>query len=151
MEQENLSTNENPIQDDFREPPMGQELNAQPAPPTSISLAAGILLIIAGLLGLFTWAQALALDSSMLQNYLPANSPITADQLQSLLTTCGIIGCVLSVFALTGGIVAMKRKAWGLALIGGILGLFTIGPLFLGSVIALVGLILLITSRKEFT
>jgi hypothetical protein len=107
-------------------------------------------LIIAGLLGLFTWSMALALDSSMLQNVLPADSPISIEQLQSILVTCGIIGCILSIFALTGGIVAIKRKAWGLAIVGGILGLFTIGPMFLGSIISLVGLILVAISRKDF-
>jgi uncharacterized membrane protein len=124
--------------------------NQQPINPSSIPLIAGILLIIAGLLGLFTWSSALALDSSMLQNVLPADSPISVEQLQSILATCGIIGCILSVFALTGGIVAVKRKAWGFALVGGILGLFTIGPFFLGSIISLIGLILVIISRKNF-
>lgn len=113
-------------------------------------LIAGILLIIAGLLGLFTWSSALALDQSMIENVLPANAPITAEQLQSFLTTCGIIGCILSVFTLAGGIVAVKRKAWGLAVIGGILGLFTIGPVLVGSIIALIGLILIAMSRKDF-
>lgn len=113
-------------------------------------MIAGILLIIAGLLGIFTWSSALALDTAMIESLIPPETPITAEQLQSFLTTCGIIGCILSVVTLAGGIVAVKRKAWGLALIGGILGLFTIGPALLGSVISLLGLILLILSRKDF-
>jgi uncharacterized membrane protein len=44
----------------------------------------------------------------------------------------------------------VKRKAWGLAIVGGILGIFTIGPLFLGSIISIVGLILVAISRKDF-
>ena len=114
-------------------------------------LIAGIFLIIAGLLGLFTWASALALDTSMIENVLPADSPISVDQLQSFLTTCGIIGAVLSIVVLAGGIVALKRKAWSLAVIGGILGLFTIGPMLLGSVLSLIGLIIVVISRKEFS
>jgi hypothetical protein len=94
--------------------------------------------------------MALALDSSMLQTVLPADSPISVEQLQSILATCSIIGCIISIFALVGGIVAVKRKAWGLAIVGGILGLFTIGPFFLGSIISLIGLILVAISRKEF-
>jgi hypothetical protein len=124
--------------------------NQQQRKPSSMPLIAGIFLIIAGLLGLFTWASALALDSSMIQNVLPADSPISAEQLQSFLTTCGIIGAILSIFVLAGGIVAIKRKAWGLAVIGGILGLFTIGPMLLGSVLSLIGLILVAISRKDF-
>ncbi|KYK21575.1 hypothetical protein AYK25_08030 [Thermoplasmatales archaeon SM1-50] len=118
--------------------------------PSSMPLIAGIFLIIAGLLGLFTWSSAIALESSMIESVLPADAPITAEQLQSFLTTCGIIGCILSVFTLTGGIVAVKRKAWGLAVVGGILGLFTIGPFLFGSIISLVGLIFVIISRKDF-
>jgi len=135
--------NENPISDSYTD--QQQSIN-----PSSMPLIAGIFLIVAGLLGLFTWSMALALDSSMLQNVLPTDSPISVEQLQSILMTCGIIGCILSVFTLTGGIVALKRIAWGLAIVGGILGLFTIGPFFLGSVISLIGFILVVISRKEF-
>ncbi|HER45615.1 MAG TPA: DUF4064 domain-containing protein [Thermoplasmatales archaeon] len=117
---------------------------------STLPLIAGIFLLIAGLLGLFTWSSALALDSSMIESVLPADAPVTVEQLQSLLTICGIIGCILSVFTLAGGIVALKRKAWGLAVVGGILGLFTIGPFLVASIIALIGLLLVIVSRKDF-
>lgn len=122
----------------------------QPKQTSSKPLIGGILLLIAGLLGLITWASALAIDQSMIQTVLPPESPITADQLQSVLTTCGIIGAALSIFTVAGGIVALRRKAWGLAVIGGILGLFTIGPLLLGSIISLIGLIIIAISRSDF-
>jgi hypothetical protein len=141
---ETSSPSETPISDSF------PDQNQQPISASSMPLIAGILLIVAGLIGLFTWSMALALDSSMLQNVLPADSPISIEQLQSILVTCGIIGSILSIFALIGGIVAVKRKAWGLAIVGGILGLFTIGPMFLGSIISLVGLILVVISKKDF-
>jgi hypothetical protein len=113
-------------------------------------MLAGIVLVLAGLLGLLTWASALAVNTSMIQGLLPANSPITAEQLQSILLVCGIIGSILSVIALAGGIVALRRKGWGLAMVGSILGLFTVGPFFLASILALIGLILLVISRKDF-
>ena len=147
---ETYQLDETIIKDDFSEPPIDQAQYPQSSQPSYLPLVGGILLILAGLLGIFTWASALALDTSMIQGVLPADSPFTVDQLQSILTTCGIIGCVLSVFALTGGIVAVKRKAWGLALVGGILGLFTIGPMFMGSIISLIGLILIAISKKDF-
>jgi hypothetical protein len=86
----------------------------------------------------------------MIESVLPPDVPITVEQLQSFLTICGIIGCIVSVFTLTGGIVALKRKAWGLAIVGSILGLFTIGPALLGSILSLIGLIFLVMSRKDF-
>ena len=150
---ENSLPNENPIRSSY------PDQNQQPTHPSSKPLIAGIFLIIAGLLGILIWSMALAFDPStidplMLQNALPADSPISLEQLQSMLQsillTCGIIGCILSIFTLVGGIVAVKRKAWGLSIVGGILGLFTIGPFFLGSIMALIGLILVVISRKEF-
>jgi hypothetical protein len=138
------SPNETSINDYYPEQHQEQKT------PSSVPLIAGIFLIIAGLLGILTWSSALALDTSMIENVLPPDTPITVDQLQSFLTTCGIIGCILSVFSLAGGIVAVRRKAWGLAVVGGILGLVTIGPFLLGSIIALIGLILVVISRKEF-
>ncbi len=127
-----------------------QEQPQPPKQPSSKPLIAGIILIIAGLLGLLTWASALALDVSMIQNVIPPGFPYSAEQLQSIITTCGIIGSVLSIITLAGGIVALSRKAWGLAVIGGILGLFTIGPLLLGSILSLVGLIIVVISRNDF-
>jgi hypothetical protein len=124
-----------------------QDQPSIPQQPSTKPLIGGI---IAGLLGLFTWASALALDISMIQNVLPADSPITAEQIQQFLSICGLIGAVLSIFTLAGGIVAIRRKAWGLAVIGGILGLFTIGPMLLGSILSLIGLIIIIISRSDF-
>ncbi len=149
---ENSLPNENPNSSSY------PDQNQQPIHPSSKPLIAGIFLIIAGLLGILFWSMILAFDPStldplMLQNALPADSPISLEQLQSMLQsfflTCGIIGCVLSVFTLAGGIVAVKRKAWGLAIVGGILGLFTFG-FFLGSIMALIGLIVVVISRKDF-
>jgi len=146
---ETSSPSETPISDSY------PDQNQQPISLSSKPVIAGIFLIIAGLLGIFIWSMVLAFDPSeldplMLQNILPADSPISLEQLQSILLTCGIIGCILSVITLAGGIVAVKRKTWGLAIAGGILGLFTIGPFFLGSIMSLIGLILAIVSRKEF-
>ena len=148
---ENSLPNENPIRSSY------PDQNQQPIHPSSKPLIAGVLLIIAGLLGVLIWSMALAFDPSMLDPstiVLPPDSPFSIEQLQSMLQsillTCGIIGCALSIFTLVGGIVAVQRKAWGLAIVGGILGLFTIGPFFLGSIISLIGLILVAISKKDF-
>ena len=141
---ETTSTQENPTGN----APLGQP--QQPTHTSMLPTLTGILLILAGLLGLLTWASALAVDPSMIQSFLPTNSPITAAQLQSTLLICGIIGSILSIIALAGGIVALRRRGWGLAMIGSVLGLFTIGPFFLASALALIGLILLVISRKDF-
>ena len=92
----------------------------------------------------------LAFDLTTFQSVLPAEFPYSPEQLQSVLSICGIIIALCSIITFAGGIVAIKRKAWSLAVIGGILGLFTIGLMFLGSIFSLIGLILVLISRKEF-
>jgi hypothetical protein len=141
---ETTSTNEIPTDSSFPDQTQPQQN------PSMMPVIAGILLILTGLLGLLTWVSAISVDTSMIQGILPSNSPITAEQLQSFLLVCGIIGSILSIIALAGGIVALRRKGWGLAMIGSILGLFTIGPYFLASILALIGLIILVISRKDF-
>ena len=49
-----------------------------------------------------------------------------------------------------GGIVSLKRKKRGLALVGSIIGLLLIGPVFASSILSLIGLILIGKSKKEF-
>lgn len=87
----------------------------------------------------------------MFQNLLPADSGITAQQLQSFLQICSLFGLVFSALAFIGGIMAIRRKSWGLAIAGSIMGLFTIGIFFSASVFSLLGLALLFVSKKQFT
>jgi hypothetical protein len=58
----------------------------------------------------------------------------------------GFVGTILSLFSLVGGILSIKRKFWGIALFGAILGLFTIS----GTLFSVISLILLFVSKKEF-
>ncbi len=118
---------------------------------SSLPMIAGILLLIAGISGLLTWSTFLAADATVFQNLLPPDSHITAQQVQSFLQTCSILGLVFSALVFVGGIMAIRRKSWGLAMAGSVLGLFTIGILFSASVFSLLGLALLFISRKEFT
>jgi magnesium-transporting ATPase (P-type) len=113
---------------------------------------AGILLIIAGILAIVSWVSVITMDFSMIDiTQLQEIDPtITEERVRELMTLCGIIMCILSVFPLLGGILSFKRKLWGIAVTGGILGLFTIGPFFASSLLSLIGLIVVVMSRKEF-
>lgn len=70
------------------------------------------------------------------------------------LTTCGILVLVFSILTILGAFSAFTGKSWGLALIGGIFGLLTIGPwpyaMGLGSLFGLIGLIIIAISGSEF-
>jgi hypothetical protein len=139
-----------PVPEGYYDPNAPQE-TIEHKPPSSLPVLAGIFLILAGLSGFLTWSQLLASDVTLFQNYLPANYTITAQQLQSFLQVCSIFGIVFSALAFVGGLMAFRRRSWGLAIAGSILGILTIGIFFSASLFSFLGLILLIISRKEFS
>lgn len=117
---------------------------------------AGILLIIAGILALIYWIQFLLLDTIMLESYIDIDQlqqldpTITIEQIVQILNTCAVIGCILAIFPILGGLLALKKKLWGISLVGSIIGLFTLGIFITSSILSLISLILLIISKKEF-
>jgi len=115
-------------------------------------LIAGIILIIAGFMAILTWISVFAIDFTILDLSMleTQNVTITPEQLDSLISICGTIGIILSLFPILGGILAIQKKLWGGALAGSIIGLFTIGPAFLSSILSLICLILLIISKDQF-
>lgn len=118
-------------------------------------MIAGILLILAGLIGLITWVSSLlidvnTIDPSILEQLQQSGIEITVEQIETFLSICATIGIILSIFPLLGGVLALKRKMWGIAIVMSIIGLFTVGPIFASSILALVGLILIAISKNEF-
>jgi len=138
------------------EPTAVEQLPQQPTSKTSIPMIAGIFLLIAGVLAILSWVQVLMLDAATVESMIDVSQiqqmypEITPEQIAGFLNTCAIIGCIISVFPILGGILAFKRKLWGIALACSIIGLFSIGILFSSSGLSLIALILLIISRKEF-
>lgn len=115
-------------------------------PRTAAPVAAGVLLIIAGALGFVGLALSFILVGGFF-SFLPFVGGI----LGTLFLICGIVVSVFSAFALVGGVMAIRRRMWGLALTGSILGLFALGPLGISSILSLVALILVVVSHDEFT
>jgi hypothetical protein len=118
-------------------------------------LIAGILLIIAGLLGIYTWASTAifdisTIDPAVLEQLQQSGVEITIEQIQDILGICSIIGVILSIFPLLGGVLSIKRKMWGFTIIMSIIGLFIIGPLLISSILSLIALILIAISKNEF-
>ena len=132
----------------------------QPFNKSSKPLAAGILLIIAGSLSILMWLSLAAIDVSIIETLIMPEFEsmvieydsinISAESIKELFVICGTVGFFLSIFSILGGIMSIRRKMWGLALAGGILGLFTIGPIFISSILSLIAIILVAISRKEF-
>jgi len=155
---------ENVPEDDFEDKIFEQNLIddpfQQPSNKSSKPLITGILLIIAGGLSILMWLSLAAIDVSFIESFIMPelgsmppeyeSIALSADMIKELFVICGTIGFFLSVFAILGGIMSLRRQLWGLVLAGGILGLFTIGPVFISSILSLVAIILVATSRKEF-
>ncbi len=65
--------------------------------------------------------------------------------------TFGAIGIILSIFPILAGILSIKRKLWMITVIGASIGLFTIlTPLIISGLLASIGFILIVISKKEF-
>ena len=152
LEEENIQMDNFGEKNKIQESNAGQVLPQQPSNKISKPLIAGILLMIAGVLALVSGISVNTMDVSIIDmSVLQELDPtITPERIQEILVICGTIGCILAIIPILGGILALKRKLWGIALAGGIVGLFTIGPIFASSILALIGLILVATSKKEF-
>jgi len=133
-----------------------KDMLQQTSNKSSMPMIAGVLLIVSGIIALVFWISAVMMDVSAVESIIDISQlqqmdpTITPEQLKELLTLCGTIGAIIAVFPILGGILSLKRKLWGVALAGGLLGLFTMGPFLASSILSLIGLILIGISRKEF-
>lgn len=113
--------------------------------------AAGILLILAAIQAIGMGAGILLVGSS-LEDFIMeelAGTDIPFD-IGNFLTLCGAMMLIFGIFALVGAVMALQRKSWSLAVIGAVMGLFTVGIFLTGSIFSLIALILLAVSRDEF-
>ena len=155
MEKENLPK-DNYSANQIREPYISNEPTQKPAEKTSIPLVAGILLILSGVFSLIVWISiiftvdvemiASAVDLSQLQNIDPS---WTAERFRDMLVLCGTAFAILSLFPLLGGILAIKKKLWGIVLGCCIIGLSTF-IIIIPGILCVIGLVLVVMSRKEF-
>jgi hypothetical protein len=105
-------------------------------PQSSKPVIGGVLILVGGIIGLISWLWTLAVGAAFMA--IPF--------LGGIILICGIIGTILSIIALLGGIFAIKRQKYGLAIVGGICSLL-VGYFIFG----LIGLILVAISKDEFT
>jgi len=95
-----------------------------------IPITAGILLIFSGFLAIIVWIQFFSNEQYIIY---------------------GVIGCILAIFPILAGILAIIKKLWIIALIGSTIGLFTIlTPLIISGILSSIGFILIVISKKDF-
>lgn len=83
----------------------------------------------------------------------PGNSTIEEDRTEeffALIYSCGTIQIVFLVFTLLAGIFAIKRKHFGVCIVGSVLGILSLFVI-VGTVLSIVALVLLAQSKDEFS
>ncbi len=131
---------------DYRAPTM---MGPPPVPKTGTPVAGGILVLIAGLLALANGILYLASNVADLTGIsLPPE--VTLQQFESVVRVCGVVELIFGIVAVMGGVFAIQRKHFGLAIAGSVLGMIGFGFTF-GAILGLIGLILVAISRKEFS
>jgi|GEM_PF-3047181 len=109
--------------------------------------------LVAGVLMLIVFAIALTAGVSIFylgEDIAGGVEELTRDP-DGPVGVCGIFMLIFGAGLLIGGICAIKKVYWGIALLASILGIFTIGPYYLGSILSIAALLLLMLSRDEFT
>lgn len=155
MEPENSPSGDLRSLNDISEP--NNEYNQLQQYPRNSSTPkiAGILLLFVGMLIILHWIYIIASPDfidTIMNTGVYNSMNITSQDLATVFNFCGIIAIGLSLFTIVGGLLAFQRRMFWLACIGGIVGIFAIAPLFLfiPNILSLVGVILIIRSRKDF-
>ena len=107
---------------------------------TAKPVAAGILNIIAGagvMLGILSLGMAMLFFMPFSRGGVTINFPFIAAVLS-------LPAITLSVLSILGGIYAMRRKTWGLALAG------AIAAVIISNIIGVISIVLLAVSKNEF-
>lgn len=122
-----------------------------PQKQSSVPIIAGILILLSGLAALAFGVLYLALDSQDLEDsgvVLPED--IAWDDIDAVMDVCGAIAIVFGLLAILGGVMSARRKYFALSMLGGVFGVLGVG-FGIGALLAIIGLILLLVSRKEFS
>jgi hypothetical protein len=120
-----------------------------PVKQTWKPLTAGILNIIDGIfsifgaLGMFIFCALISMGSQW-ADLNEVNLGMNPDSLVTLFLVMGIITLVLAILEIVGGIFAIKRKLWGLALAGSIASALPF------SVLGILSIIFLAMGKDEF-
>jgi hypothetical protein len=110
------------------------------APPKKkgiLPVVGGVLVLIAGLVELISGGILIS-GGEFLGGFDMGTG------VHNILTVCGVIWIILGIVAILGGIFAVQRKHFGLAVLGAILGL---GGYF---IFALIGIILIAVGKDDF-
>lgn len=104
--------------------------------------AAGILDIISGACGLIGFLFLIV--AAVASGLIPEMAGVPLELVRGILIAVSIPMAIVSILALVGGIYALQRKVWGLALAG------SIAAFVISAVLGIVAIILTAISKNEF-
>jgi hypothetical protein len=110
--------------------------------------AAGVLAIVSGVLAVSQWV-AVAVLEVLAQGWLPIGN-LTG--LGALIAAMFTIAIATGIVAIVGGVFALKRRRWRLALAGSICAIFSVVflPILLNVPLAIAAIVLVVMGRGEF-
>lgn len=110
--------------------------------PDSIRLnIAGILIIISGIVAFYTSYQFFQAEVLIAEEYGIDVSSIGC---------CGVLEIIFGIGAILGGFFATTQRRFLFPLIGSILGMLSFGPFWIGSILAFIGMLLIVMHKDEF-
>jgi hypothetical protein len=107
--------------------------------PTQLPMVAAILLIIGFIAGLVGAVEVFIYSSFA---YFIG--------MEGIFLFCGSLLLIFSLMNLIAAVFAFQRKNWTGALVCSILGIFSIGVFGMGSIMAIIGMILIAVSKNDF-
>jgi len=106
-----------------------------------------VLLIGAFALSLMSLVELLLVSDDVTE--ITEIYPSTID-ISGFLVCCGMIVLVAAISCLVGAIFSFKRSRHSLVVVASAVGMLGVGPLFLGSLLSMVAMIIAAVSRKDY-
>jgi len=106
----------------------------------------GTLILVSGILGVLTGLYSLADPGTMVALY----SDIGLALSNELVLLWGAISLIFGLVAIVGGVMALRRRSWSIAVAGGLLGTLASGAVFLGTILGLLGLVMVVSAKRFF-
>jgi hypothetical protein len=110
--------------------------------------AAGVLAIVSGLLAVSQWVTVAVLEVMAL-GWLPMG---TLAGLGAVVAAAFTIAIATGIVAIVGGVFALKRRRWRMALAGSICAIFSVVflPILVNVPLAIAAIVLVVLGRGEF-
>jgi hypothetical protein len=139
-----------PRPEDYQRPTAPWTPAAGPARPSNLPTAAGILLILAGVLGIVA-ALVAALNLPSVSDYANyTNASRNSPELIAFFQICGVLSIWSQGLAVLGGVMAYMRVNWRLTLVCAAFSILTLGFAFEASLLGTLGLVFVLISRRSF-